>query len=174
VRLRLSPTPVRSRGEIAEILSGAAGRTGIPSQHPHRGRRASSRSHGDLRILPLDSLGLPASRNEVAVLAVESLGDVADDGQGICRPASPAPSCRGSRCPGRSPTVLWLFPLTSAPSRTADGLFLDDHLAAEVGEKGRLTRILDAAEERPASVIWVVDPPCCSPSRTHKPTATRS
>ncbi len=163
VRLRLSPTPVRTRGEIPGILAGTAGRTGVAVQGSRTEVAASlapGRSATFTIAVPLDDLRLPESRPEVAVLAVESLGDVADDGQGPVQTGLTRTFLPWFPVAGQvQPTpVLWLFPLTSAPSRTADGLFLDDHLATEVGEKGRLTRILDAAEDAPSSVSWVVDP----------------
>ena len=163
VRLRLSPTPVRSRGEIAQILAGGAGRTGV-AVNGTRAEVAAALEPGQKAsfsiTVPLDDLRLPASRPEVAVLGVESLGDVADDGQGpvqtgLTRTFLPWFPVAGQVAPT---PVLWLYPLTSAPSRDANGLFLDDHLAAEIGETGRLTRILDAAEDAPSSVSWVVDP----------------
>ncbi len=163
VRLRLSPTPVRSRAEIPQILAGQAGRTGVAVEGTRTDVTAelAPGARAPFRIaVPLDDLALPASRSEVAVLGVESLGDVPDDGQGpvqtgLARTFLPWFPVSGQVAPT---PVVWLYPLTSAPARTADGLFLDDHLAAEVGERGRLTRILDAAESAPSSVSWVVDP----------------
>lgn len=163
VRLRLSPTPVRSRGEIADIIVGSAGRTGVAVQGT-RTDVASALEPGQSApftiSVPIDDLRLPSSRAEVVVLAVESLGDVANDGQGPVQTGLTRTFLPWFPVAGQvEPTpVLWLFPLTSAPSRTADGLFLDDHLATEVGEKGRLTRILEAAQDAPSSVSWVVDP----------------
>ena len=165
VRLRLSPTPVRNRSEIA----------GDPRRHgraapasPSAGTRtvvADSLAPGAKAAftvsVPMASLRCRRARAEVVVLGVESLADVDNDGQGVDPDrASPAPSCRGSRCGGQvAPTpVVWLFPLTTAPSRAGDDVFLDDHLAAEVAARGRLTRLLDAAEGAPSAVSWVVDP----------------
>nr|WP_269205380.1 DUF6049 family protein [Motilibacter aurantiacus] len=55
--------------------------------------------------------------------------------------------------PGATPAatrLAWLWPLTDVPHRTADGTFLDDRLAASVGNNadgrpGRLRRLLDAS-----------------------------
>ncbi|HET7901504.1 MAG TPA: DUF6049 family protein [Candidatus Nanopelagicales bacterium] len=163
VRLRLSPTPVRSRGELEEILAGAAGRTGVavPGTRTDVAPTLEPGATAPFRItVPIDSLGLPAARAEVAVLGVESLGDVADDGQGPLQTGLTRTFLPWFPVAGQvSPTpVVWLYPLTSAPARAANGVFLDDHLAAEIGPRGRLTRILDAAEAAPSSVSWVVDP----------------
>ncbi|MDO5498420.1 MAG: DUF6049 family protein [Propionibacteriaceae bacterium] len=46
--------------------------------------------------------------------------------------------------------------LSSRPSMIEPGLFLDDHLAAELAPEGRLTALL-AAAERP-EVSWLIDP----------------
>ncbi len=163
VRLRQSPTPVRNRSEITDILGGSAGRTGVAVE-TSRVRVIDTLAPGahasfTLRV-PLDALRLPAATAEVVVLGVESLGDVDNDGQGTIQtgltrtflPWFPVPS-------QVAPTpVVWLYPLTTAPSRAGNGVFLDDHLATEVGPRGRLTRLLDAAEGAPSVVSWVLDP----------------
>ena len=67
----------------------------------------------------------------------------------------------------RRTTVAWLWPVTDRPHRDPSGAFLDDALAAEVAEGGRLDRVLDVldelprvpGEERPAvPVTLAVDP----------------
>lgn len=163
VRLRLSPTPVRSRDEIDLILAGQAGRTGVAvagTLTPVAGALAPGlRARFSLSI-PLDDLGLSPSLPEVLVLGVESIADVPDDGvlarqTGYTRtflPWFPDPNLV-------DPTrVTLLFPLSTAPSRDGSGVFLDDHLGAEVAPVGRLSRLLAAAAEAPESVAWVVDP----------------
>ena len=163
VRLRLSPTPVRNRSEITAILGGSAGRTGLTvdgtrtavSDALAPGARAAFTI-----TIPVSALHLPRSAAEVVVLGVESRADIDNDGQGqiqtgytrtflpwfpVADQVTPTP-------------VVWLFPLTTAPSRAGDGVFLDDHLATEVSAKGRLSRLLDAAEGAPSAVSWVVDP----------------
>ncbi len=163
VRLRVSPTAVRSRSEIDEILAGTAGRTGVAISDTRTAVAdvLAPGSSARFRLsVPVSALGLPPGRNEVVVLGVESLGDVADDGQGVIQtgltrtflPWFPRPDLVVAT------PLVWLFPLTSAPARAADGAFLDDHLATEVGPQGRLTRLLDAAEQAPSALSWVVDP----------------
>ncbi len=163
VRLRLSPTPVRTRSEITDILAGDAGRTGVAVAGA-RVTLADTLEPGASKpftlSVPMSGLAMPAATPEVVVLVVESTGDIDNDGQGTIRtgltrtflPWFPDASAV-------TPTpVVWLFPLTTAPSRVGDGVFLDDHLAAEVGPKGRLSRLLDAAETAPSAISWVVDP----------------
>lgn len=163
VGLRLSPTPVRDRAEIPQILAGQAGRTGVAvaGSRLEVATDLPAGTSASFRItLPMAALGLPADRAEVVVLGVESIGSVVGDGLGpvqtgftrVFLPWFPPGS-------GVTPTpVLWLYPLSSAPSRLADGVFLDDHLATEVAAGGRLSRLLDAAAPGPANVTWVVDP----------------
>ena len=162
VRLRLSPTPVRNRSEIVDILAGTAGRTGVTVDGtrtpvadalPPGGRTT-------FRItVPITALHLPAA-DEVLVLGVESLADLDNDGQGTVQTGLARAFLPWFPVSGQvSPTpVVWLYPLTTAPSRVGDGVFLDDHLAAEVSPTGRLTRLLDAAARAPDAVSWVVDP----------------
>ena len=163
VGLRLSPTPVHNRSEIPVILAGDAGRTGVSVPGSRVAVADTLAPGGTVTFtlsVPTDSLGLPASRAEVAVLGVESIAAVPGDGQGpvqtgltrVFLPWFPPGS-------GVKPSpVVWLFPLSTTPSRLSDGVFLDDHLAAEVAPKGRLTRLLDAAALDPSAVSWVVDP----------------
>ncbi|MFQ1004155.1 DUF6049 family protein [Modestobacter sp. SSW1-42] len=67
----------------------------------------------------------------------------------------------------RRTTVAWLWPITDRPHRDPAGTFLDDELAAQVAEGGRLDRALDVldrlprapGESRPAvPVTLAVDP----------------
>ena len=163
VRLRLSPTPVRNRSELAAILAGDAGRTGV-AVAGSRVSVAETVPPGAVLpftiSVPMSDLALPATTSEVVVLVVESSGDVDNDGQGpiqtgITRTFLPWFPVAAAVTPT---PVVWLFPLTTAPSRVGDSVFLDDHLATEVGPKGRLTRLLDAAETAPSAVSWVIDP----------------
>ncbi|MGD9954554.1 MAG: DUF6049 family protein [Candidatus Nanopelagicales bacterium] len=163
VRLRLSPTPVRSRAEIDSILAGDAGRTGVAVNSTFTPLATALapglRTRFSLRV-PLDGLNLSTDKAEVLVVGVESLADVPEDGvlvrqTGFTRtflPWFPDPNLV-------DPTrVTMLFPLSTSPSRTGSGVFLDDHLGKEVAPAGRLSRLLDAAAEAPEAVAWVVDP----------------
>ncbi len=163
VRLRLSPTPVRNRSEITEILAGTAGRTGLTvdgTRTPVADALAPGAKAPFRITVPISALRLPATTAEVVVLGVESLADVDGDGQGTIQTGLTRTFLPWFPVSGQvSPTpVVWLFPLTTVPSRVRDNVFLDDHLATEVSRTGRLTRLLDAAEGAPSAVSWVVDP----------------
>ena len=163
VRLRLSPTPVRSRSELTEIQLGTAGRTGIAVDSTRTDVVESlepGQSAAFTVSVPMPDLDLPDTEAHVLVLGIESLGDVADDGLGTIQTGLTRTFLtwfpEGAAV---APThVVWLFPLTSAPSRAGNGLFLDDHLATEIGPSGRLSRILDAADAAPEAITWVIDP----------------
>ena len=58
--------------------------------------------------------------------------------------------------PSNSLTMTSLVVLNSRPSLVRKGVLSDDHLAAEVGQNGRLTALLKAAE--PPSTSFTVDP----------------
>ena len=58
--------------------------------------------------------------------------------------------------PSSSLTMTSLVVLNSRPSLVRKGVLSDDHLAAEVGQNGRLTALLKAAE--PPSTSFTVDP----------------
>jgi len=163
VRLRLSPTPVRNRSEIAKILLGEAGRTGIAIDTT-RTEIIETLSPGESApfsiSVPMADLRLPADIAEVVVLGVESLGDIEGDGLGMLQTGLARTFL--TWFPDGvivAPThLVWLFPLTSAPSRSGNELFLDDHLATEIAPSGRLSHILDAADIAPGAVSWVIDP----------------
>jgi hypothetical protein len=161
VRLRVSPTPVRNRAEIADILSGAAGRTGVAVERTRtdvaRSLDPGASTAFSLEV-PLDDLALSRATNEVVVIGVESISSTGGDApaqSGFTRtflPWFPAPE-------KVDPTrVVWLWPLTTRPSRVTNDVFLDDHLGDEVASGGRLSHLLDAAAAQPDEVSWVVDP----------------
>ena len=161
VRLRESPTPVRSRDEIPDILTGSAGRTGISVERSRTDviRALDPGAAASFRIqVPISALSLPRATNEVIVLGIESLsstGGAPAAQSGFTRtflPWFPAPD------KVEKTQVVWLWPLSTRPSRAFDDVFLDDHLGEEVDAGGRLTRLLDAASSAPTAVSWVVDP----------------
>jgi len=163
VRLRLSPTPVHNRSEIANILAGTAGRGGVAiagTKVAVSDALAPGATASFSISVPVASLRLPTTSAEVVVLGVESLADLDNDGQGTISTGLTRTFLPWFPVPGQvAPTpVVWLFPLSTAPSRAGDGVFLDEHLASEVSTTGRLTRLLDAAEGAPSAVSWVVDP----------------
>jgi hypothetical protein len=163
VRLRLSPTPVRNRGEIDLILAGDAGREGVAvdaTLTPVAERLAGGARAEFSLAVPLDDLDLPPAAPEVRVLAVESLADLDDDGQGLLQAGLARTFLPWFPDPQQvEPTrVVLLYPLSTPPARLADGVLLDDRLGEEVAPGGRISRLLDAAESGSTGISWVVDP----------------
>ncbi len=161
VRLRVSPTPVRARSEITDILAGTAGRTGVSVERTRTdvASRLEPGATGSFTFsVPISALSLSRSGNEVVVLGVESIATTASGAAvqtGYTRtflPWFPAPELV------EATRVVWLWPLTSTPSRSSDNVFLDDHLGTEVAPGGRLTQLLDSAGAAPAALSWVIDP----------------
>ncbi|MGE3812237.1 MAG: DUF6049 family protein [Candidatus Nanopelagicales bacterium] len=163
VRLRLSPTPVRNRSEIPLILAGDAGREGVAVDStltPVSDRIAPGGRAAFTLEVPLDDLSLTRITPEVRVLAVESAADLDDDGRGAVQTGLARTFLPWFPDPAQvQPTrVVLLYPLSAAPARLADGVFLDDRLGEEVSPAGRITRLLDAAQAGSTGVSWVVDP----------------
>ena len=163
VRLRVSPTPVRSRSEIPTILAGDAGRTGVvvtDSTVEFADELVPGTRHHFVISVPVANLGLPQRDAAVFVIGVEALVDTPGDGAGPVEQDFVRSFIPWFPVPGAvKPTkVVWLYPLSSAPARLRDGIFLDDHLTGELSPTGRLTRILKAAALHPQVVSWVVDP----------------
>lgn len=52
--------------------------------------------------------------------------------------------------------VTWFWPITDRPHRGLDNVFLDDQLATDLGQNGRLTRLVRAGAGN--NVVWVLDP----------------
>jgi hypothetical protein len=161
VRLRVSPTPVRNRAEIAPILAGDAGRTGVAVERSRTDVTANLQPGAAASFtftVPLTALNLPKDRNEVVVLGIESISRSGQDApaqSGFTRTFLPWFPVPETVKPTR---VVWLWPLSTTPSRLTDDVFLDDHLGEEVVEGGRLSRLLDAADATPEALSWVVDP----------------
>ena len=156
--LRLSPTPLVNRGEIAEVLAGQGARTGEPV--------AGTRTDLDDRLEPgasvpftlsaaVEDLGLGSPG--AYVTGVEALGDA---GTGVVRqdidrtflPWWPP----GTTLPTLLLTTLW--PLTGPPQQDAEGILLSEEPAVQMSPAGRLDTLVAAAASQPGAVSLVVDP----------------
>lgn len=158
VALRLSPTPLNSRSEIGEVLSGNTTREGI--------RMASTMTTLTVELppqasvdftleVPVDTLTLPQPGTYVT--AVEALGDagVGFERQALARTFLPwwPP---GTEAQPIGLTLLW--PLTGPALRDATGTYLDDELAVQMSTAGRLSNLVSGAAEAAGRVTWVIDP----------------
>lgn len=156
--LRVSPTPLPSRGEIPEVLAGAGQRIGLPVAGT-ADDIADTLPVGASREFSMeaavDDLGLASPG--VYVTGVEAQGDA---GNGIVRqdidrtflPWWPT----GTSAQPLLLTTLW--PISTAPVRDADGVLLEETPAVEMSPAGRLATLVDAAAAEPGSVSLVLDP----------------
>ena len=156
--LRVSPTPLPSRGEIPEVLSGAGQRVGLPIQGSAQevaAELAPGASATFVMRAEVDDLGLASPG--VYVTGVEALGST---GGGVTRqdidrtflPWWPP----GTAAEPLLLTTLW--PLSSAPVRDARGILLDESPAIEMSPAGRLATLLQAPAAHPEAVSLVIDP----------------
>jgi hypothetical protein len=152
VGLRLSSTPLPSRGEIPEILAGAGTRVGFPvagvADAITEELAAGAVAEFALSV-PVDDLGLAAPG--VYVTGVEALGST---GAGIVRqdldrtflPWWP----EGTAVEPLLLTTLW--PLVGAPLRDATGTLLSEDPAVEMSPAGRLATLVEAAAAQPGAI----------------------
>lgn len=158
VALRLSSTPLPSRGEIPEILAGAGTRVGFPVPgvaDTVAGELAAGAMAEFALSVPVDDLGLAAPG--VYVTGVEALGST---GAGVVRqdldrtflPWWPS----GTAVQPLLLTTLW--PLVGAPLRDATGTLLSEDPAVEMSPAGRLATLVEAAAVQPGAISLVVDP----------------
>lgn len=164
VRLRLSPRPLEDRAEIPRIVDGRTVRTGNAlwnTQVVLTTLLAPGASVPYAISVPVDTLGLPSTTAEVAVIAVEALGDiVVGDGRGAEQvgltttflPWFPQPDAV-------TPTnVVWLWPFSDPPARDAQNVLLDSTTGDSVTYGGRLQTLLDLAQRSPVPLSYLVDP----------------
>jgi hypothetical protein len=158
VALRISSTPLPSRGEIPEVLAGSGTRVGMgvpDAARPIADQLAAGAVSDFALSVPVDDLGLAAPG--VYVTGVEALGST---GTGVVRqdldrtflPWWP----EGTAVQPLLLTTLW--PLVGAPLRDATGILLNEEPAVEMSPTGRLATLVGAAAARPGVVSMVVDP----------------
>lgn len=158
VALRVSPTPLVSRSEIAAVLSGDTSREGVRiagSTQAVAAALAPGESAEFAVEAPIRSLQLPTAG--AYVVAAEALGD---SGSGLARQALartflgwwPA----GTTAERIGLTMMW--PLSELPDRDGTGIFLTDQLGLAVSETGRLHNLVAAGAEHPGKLTWLVDP----------------
>ncbi len=156
--LRMSPTPLASRGEIEEVLAGAGQRTGLPV--------AGTRTELAAELAPRSSVAftlrasvddLPLASPGAYVTGAEALGS---SGAGVVRqdmdrtflPWWP----EGNTLPSLLLTTLW--PIVGPPVQDAAGVLLSEAPAVQMSPKGRLHTLVGAAAARPGAVSLLVDP----------------
>ncbi len=158
MRLRASPTPLYSRGEITEVLAGAGQRTGEPvagSQEKVAGTLAPGQTASFAISGTIASLALP--RAGAYMVGAEALGN---SGAGLMRqdmdrtflPWWP----KDTEYERLRVTTIW--PLVGAPEQDTAGALPSEAAAEELTRNGRLGALLSAAAEEPGVVSLVIDP----------------
>lgn len=152
VRLRLSPQPLASRGEVATVLDGTTDRQGlpVPGTSSSLDRSLEPGQQAEFRIkTPMSRMQLPDKAAVFAffvevVAGPESLGSA-----GVLVPWFP----KGSEYLASKLALTW--PLTQRPAVANDQLVLDPALPREFAADGRLSKLLDVGAT--AEVSWLVD-----------------
>lgn len=156
--LRVSPTPLTSRGEIPEVLAGAGQRTGQPIAGTRTELTDALAPGATIPFtLTADVADLPVASAGAYVTGAEALGST---GAGIVRqdmdrtflPWWPS----GSTLPTLLLTTLW--PLVGPPVQDAAGVLLSEQPAVQMSTAGRLDTLVRAAAAAPGTVTLLVDP----------------
>jgi hypothetical protein len=157
VRLRVSHTPVTSRGQLA-AQAASTGRIGVTVGDPGGTLALTDLAPGattDYTVVA-DVARLDLPRTGAYPLAVE----VRAPGSTLARVRTWLPFT--AKRPGLEPLRLsWLWPLVDRPDRRADGAYPTDRLAALVRPGGRLDVLLQAAataRARGVPLTYAVDP----------------
>lgn len=158
--LRISPTALPSRGEIAEILSGTGQRVGLPVAGAGATAEVSDSleagaAAGFTLQAEVDSLGLRGAG--VYTAGAEARGStggpvVRQDLDRTFLPWWPD----GTQAEPLAVTTLW--PVTAAPVRDLTGALVDEEPAVAMSPEGRLSNILRAERAEPGAVSLVLDP----------------
>lgn len=153
----LSTSPLRGRSEIPEAVSGRA----MPDYRLVSGVVVSGLDlpSGASTTVTLrtsaKALGLSASNPGVYVFGVALSGTSASGRYVSSRPVTLLP-WMPERTGGQL-GVATVWTLSAPPSRSVDGVFLDDSLAIDILPAGRLRAQLDAMATVPKAT-WLVDP----------------
>ncbi len=166
VELRRSSAPLTARQDVLTILkddltptTGSPDDLGLAKTHQ---TLADSLPPGDRRpftiSIPFADMGMTSPGTYA--LGVEVTGrasgvDALDVRKGDYRtflPWFPNPDSV------KPVDIVWLWPLSDWPARTASGVLLNNRTPAEISPGGRLNRIVDIGSRFPESLSWIVDP----------------
>lgn len=152
VQLRLSPDPLHSRSEVAEVLDGSTERRGlaIPNTQTTVGDLIQPGQQVEFRTrIPMADLGLSASAGVYAVFV-----ELVSESQALGRAGTVIPWFpKGAEFEPSGVAMLW--PMTQVPSLAANELVLDAALPEEFAPGGRLDGLLTLGSQVPVS--WLVD-----------------
>lgn len=160
VRLRLSQSRLNSRAELAAAAAGkTASANGVVVAEQALPQRLARGADFRFRISADLAAGSLAREFGVYLLTIEVVaGFRAGFGRvGVQRTFLPWVPAKADFKPAGF-ALLW--PLLSAPTRRADGTFVDDSLLTEMTAFGRLEQLVAAGESLSTQLplTWVVDP----------------
>lgn len=158
VRVTISPEPLLSRDAIESVGNGdnsydgfAIGQTTMAVTDV---LAPGGREEFRLRV-PIEQIPLP--RAGVYVIGVQLVGVDPNVGYAVLAVARTLLPWLPDN-PDAPLNLVWLWPLSTWPGRTADGVFLGDLMSREISSGGRLDRLLTIGTQAGDSVSWVLDP----------------
>lgn len=156
VVLRVSPTPLVSRAEVAAVLAQTTTRRGqaVPSTRAALAAELAPGAAAPFRIT-VPTQELPWQGNGVYALFVQAAADVGSAAAAVPVPWLPAPQ---DVVPSG---VAVVNPLLAPVDLTASGALLTDTLPRSMAPGGRLAALADAGAAAAAAgvpISWLVDP----------------
>ncbi|MCH9816968.1 MAG: hypothetical protein K0U64_11065 [Actinomycetia bacterium] len=152
IRLNLSPTPLLTRGEVPQVLSGESNRVGEPvagfSVVAVDTLEPGQQSSFTLRV-KLADLGLPPTPGVYAFFVNVAAQEAMIGRAGVTLPWFP------KKAKYSASKVAFLWPITQDPAVAGNELVLDAELPREFGADGRLGQLLNVGAR--SSVSWLVD-----------------
>jgi hypothetical protein len=166
VELRRSSAPLTSRQDVDTIANadltpstGSPDDLGLAATHQVL---ADSLPPGERRpftiTIPFAQMGMVTPGTYalgVEVTGRESGVDPVDVRKGDFRTFLPWFPTPGTVTPIN---LVWLWPLSDWPARTADGVLLNNRTPAEISPGGRLDRIVNIGSRFRGALSWIVDP----------------
>ena len=157
VRITIS-APLPSRTAIDQVATGSNSFDGFAisaSQTKVAGRlRPGAQRDFTIRI-PMRAIPLPAPG--VYVLGVELVG--VDPRLGYTVLGTGRTLLPWVPQPPETPTALgWMWPLSSWPGRTPDGVLLGDSTTRAISEGGRLSNLVQVGAAARGDITWIIDP----------------
>lgn len=153
VRLRYSPNPMTSRGELEMYADGKTPDPPMPGRPqlisadlPPGGQQGWSLAM-TARQMGLSRFGVYPVSVEVFTATGVVLGH-----QRTFVTYYPAGA------PVQRTKVAWVWPLIDQPHRADDATFVDDHLERLLGSGGRLSDLVSAAQHTTTPISWLIDP----------------
>ena len=158
VRLTISPEPLASRAAINEVAGAANTFDGFALGETTTSVAAvlapGRQRDFELRV-PLEQIPLP--RAGVYVVGVQLVGIDPNIGYAVLAvDRSFLPWMPDD--PDAPLNIVWLWPLSTWPGRTPDGVLLGDLIAREISAGGRLDRLLNIGSQSAKAISWILDP----------------